>query len=79
MTILFPFRVSPIPLCKIHHNPRWHHSRAMFWENRLLDMMASPLPFDAKRNARLHSLLLRVNCVKAAASMTLYLLQDEWA
>lgn len=79
MIILHPFRLSPLPLSKIHHNPRWHHARAMFWENRLLEIMAAPLPFDARRNARLHSLLLRVNRVKAAASMTIFLLQEEWA
>lgn len=79
MIILHPFRVSPLPLSQIHHNPRWYYARATFWETRILEMMAAPLPFDAKRNARLHSLLLRFNRVKAAASMTLFLLQEEWA
>lgn len=76
MTILFPFRISRLPLSKIQRNPHWHQARAMYWENRLCIMMATPMPFDAKRNARLHALLLRVNRVKAAASMAMFLSQS---
>lgn len=77
MIILAPFRNAPVSLPRIHRNPYWHLSRAAYWEIRLLNMMASPMPFDARRNARLHALLLRVNRVKAAANMAIFLSQDE--